>query len=201
MRCFLSFMALALFLGVPAAFGQDFEPIFETRLDHFMPAYFDPLSAFPTDYDNDGDTDVVLADYNGTRDDFCMFVNNGDGEFTSRFFITHGLKTWQIFAADLDGDTYDDLIATHGYHDSLSVTMNNGDGTFAPNVSYYLLLEPDLVYAADFDGDTDIDIITIGYQFSDSMAVLINNGDGTFGAPSYYDVPSSTTDILSLIHI
>lgn len=170
------------------------------------------MAASAADIDNDGDSDLYVANYGQDR----LYLNNGDGTFTD---ITKkaGIDNtqWSIAAVyldyDLDGDL--DIFVVNYLVYSLSMPMtkykgvigyghprsyegtadvlyrNNGDGTFTNVAESAGLVNPSEgrgmgAVAFDYNLDKYPDI----YVTNDTSRnfLYLNNGDGTFTDESLF---------------
>jgi subtilisin family serine protease len=107
---------------------------------NFTP-YCGQIASF--DYDNDGDQDLLISDYNG-RDDpdqsIKLYRNNGDGTFTN-VTIESGIDNTRggasgVAIGDYNQDGYLDIYLSEFFYSSPNLNnnalyKNNGDGTFA----------------------------------------------------------------------
>lgn len=109
------------------------------------------------DYDNDGDLDLAVANWNGGQS--RLYVNDGAGNFTGEDQFGIGdpnTVAWGDF--DDDGDL--DLAQGNGDFTSAApntLWVNNGDGTFTPSAQFGLG-STDAVAWADVDLDGDLDL-------------------------------------------
>lgn len=81
------------------------------------------------DFDDDGDSDVLVASYAFVGGDF-LFRNDGSGSFTSQRLNSHQPVFSEIMV-DLDEDGALDRAAATAIVDGALVWRNNADGTFA----------------------------------------------------------------------
>jgi uncharacterized protein (TIGR03437 family) len=141
------------------------------------------------DFNHDGRPDlVVLTQTNSNTASAVVFLNNGDGTFTSHlaFNLPSLESAVGVAIADLNGDGALDLaIISQAFPGSgsaaghLYVGLGKGDGSFAPPVAAYAFdNSPSWVAVGDFnhDGAPDLAIMEIG------TSIFLNNGDGTFRA-------------------
>jgi hypothetical protein len=169
----------------------------------------DPRALALGDIDNDGDADLLTANYAvGT---VSVRLNNGAGIFGGSTELTigsggviggRGLDTLRhrteltigsggssVALADLDGDgDLDVLAAASASTIGVSVFQNAGTGVFSL-ASTYVVGAPYHITAADLDNDGDLDFVTSNY-FSSSAEVRLNNGTGS---PLAVQVPQLAT--------
>jgi enediyne biosynthesis protein E4 len=148
-----------------------------------------------TDYDNDGDVDILLSNFNG---DLGVLRNDGGGTFTAvpptSIGIYHRASTG-ISSGDLNGDGLFDLVLIDqdrtpgrhlGYDRVAYIYLNAGGGRF----TYHLEIPSGYFGGftaglADLDNDGDLDIILPGLP----MAVL-NDGAANFTVGPSYPTPT-----------
>lgn len=129
-----------------------------------------------TDFDNDGDLDVVAATYVGGA---VVLVENVDGSFAAPQSVGSDIASpIDLAAGDLDGDGDQDLVTVSYTDGTISVRLNEG-GTVTESVSG-TVGNPRDVSLADLDGDGDLDILAAAYS-TDAVVWYANAGDGTFG--------------------
>ena len=162
------------------------------------------LGVVVTDYDNDGDPDVYLA--NDMVENF-LYRNNGDGTFTDVGLIAgvghdeNGREEggMGVDAGDYDNDGLMDLNVTNFQHETYTLYHNNGNGTFT-DVSFASgtgrVTRPYLGWGVgffDYDNDGYVDLFMANGHVQDNIEQLDgstsypqrnllfhNNGDLTF---------------------
>lgn len=154
------------------------------------------LNLVGADYDNDGDTDILvlrgawMEDLGRIRN--SLMRNNGDGTFTDvtrdAGMADPAMPTQAAVWSDFDGDGWLDLYVGnesrggvgHGGHFPSQLFRNNRDGTFTDIAGQSGVTNDRFcksVAAGDFDndGDSDLYVSNLGPN-----RLYRNNGDGTF---------------------
>ncbi|MEZ6048298.1 MAG: VCBS repeat-containing protein [Planctomycetaceae bacterium] len=161
---------------------------FEESAESFADSQFSNLSVVE-DFNGDSHLDVFLvgasadseAETSTLRNE--LWLNDGDGTFTSFSEQTSSAKIENVVAANFDNDTDIDLLVTSrdGNTRWLTLWRNDGSGNFSEEVIletiYYGLQVPNAV--GDVDGDLDQDIIIATNQ-SLTPQVYENDGTGHF---------------------
>lgn len=128
------------------------------------------------DFDNDGDLDVAVGNWNAQQN--ALYVNDGAANFTRRDeFGLHDTNT--VAWADFNLDGWLDLATGNGDFGSAEqnyLYVNNGDGTFT-EVAELGLGSTDAIAWGDFDNDGDPDA-AVGNEHSPPQNYLyVNNTD------------------------
>ena len=139
------------------------------------------------DYDSDGDVDMWVG--RSDRAELQLFVNDGQGVFTSGVSVELEHDPTSLRLEDLNNDGLKDLIVTHSRTSSLSILFRAPDSTFSGSLSIAASQYLVGIDVEDVDQNGFLDVVstrTIGNQFM----VLKNNGDETFSDPVFYSMPS-----------
>ena len=140
------------------------------------------LSALWGDYDNDGDQDLVVANY-GERD--CFYRNEGGGRFirlTDSVLEKRAYGTMHQAWGDYDNDGFLDLAS--GCGSALRLFRNDGGSDFLVATNWTIGAGDwysGVPVWGDYDNDGHLDLLSIKGQATPRRLTLYhNNGDGTF---------------------
>ena len=141
-----------------------------------------------TDYDNDGDFDIYIANY--YTDSFLQ--NNGDGTFTDVAtaigIVNYGIG-WGVNVLDYDNDGYQDIYTVNGAMIYLEqdrpnrLYHNNGDGTFtdmAEEFGVNFKGDGRGSVRADFNSDGYVDIFFISVLRGQAVMYQNNGGENSW---------------------
>lgn len=144
------------------------------------------------DFDNDGWTDLLIAGYASTEDNyrFVKLYRNAHGTFepvSNPEFVPMSGST--VYAADFNNDGLMDFVMS-GYKDdggdagTSTVYLNKGDLTFDVVTGFGFGQHQGTIFPIDVNNDGKMDIIETGRSASQLSwghvaRVYINNGDGT----------------------
>ncbi len=163
-------------------------------------AEHNPMAIAAGDWENDGDLDLVVANYGNIGDDpgcVSIHLNNGDGTFQNDEPLWLGDALGDVALGDVDGDGDLDLaVSKHGYFDPdtwieypgcVFIRLNTGEGIHYEPRPYRISDYPGPVAFGDLDGDDALDLIVVDQDDPGAIVVLTGNGDGTFGTAVYYE--------------
>ncbi len=138
------------------------------------------ISTHISDFNKDGQVDIVSAYHGSNRIDWYAYDSQGNGSFI-KHFVAHINGVYSVDVADINGDGYDDIIAS-----------SNSDGkiywyksTQSINPTFGTALEiatlPNLYYASgvDMDGDGDVDILSNSSKTNGKIVWYENIGSDT----------------------
>jgi hypothetical protein len=127
-----------------------------------------------TDYDNDGDIDIIAANTTGQ---FVILDNDGTGTFAEVVPSTLGINDpagTGITPADIDNDGDLDLLLTSQNLES-HLYRREPDGSVPQYVLHQTFINGWMGSFADLDNDGDLDLV-----FSGDFRSYINDGSGNF---------------------
>ncbi len=139
------------------------------------------------DFNNDGRTDLAVADSN--INEVSILLGNGDGTFQSSTIAVSG-GPYALVAGDFTGNGLIDLAVVDRQTSSVSILLGNGDGTFTPGQTIALVnpadptnpnpfLSLDAIVAGNFTSNGHLDL-AVADPFIDAITVLLGAGNGTF---------------------
>jgi hypothetical protein len=169
---------------------------FQAPLTVDLPAGSGATSIMAADFNDDGRTDLAVAD--NALDEVSIFLGNGDGTFDALPPIPVPGGPDAMVAGDFTGSGRVDLAVTDQNPSAVTILLGSGDGTFdelAP-IALAQFSVPDAIVAGHFTSDGNLDLAVAG-QLSNTVTILLGNGDGTFqtltpiSLPGFF--PSSVT--------
>lgn len=166
---------LAFIFLVPATSAPAFSPLFYAELSYHAGGY--PHSVSSGDFDEDGHTDLAVANFES--DDVSILLGSGNGIFSSA--VNYGVGDWpySVATGDFDEDGHADLAVTNYYSNNVSMLIGNGDGAFASSVNFDTGYGPRAVITGDFDANGHIDLAVANNSSAD-ISILLGVGGGTF---------------------
>jgi hypothetical protein len=99
-----------------------------------LPAKATPTAVTTGDFNKDGALDIAVAD-SGTND-VTVFLNNGQGAFTTSTTYAVGKGPVGLVAADFNGDGNRDLAVVDSGQDGVQVLPGNSNGVFGTPVTF-----------------------------------------------------------------
>jgi MYXO-CTERM domain-containing protein len=198
-------------LYLPGGYGADTDHLFiqtdagefEDQADARLPPFTwsNAGAAHFGDLDNDGDIDLVVADWGAaprnSPGDTLIYLNDGKGVFTSAdgdyvpppIDPMLGRTPIDLDLADVNGDFALDILVNHRNGQS-RIFLNDGTGKFADGTDgNYPEKKGPYTYnveACDYDEDGDLDLLldnaggTQEEPFGNISQVLSNDGEGHF---------------------
>ncbi len=147
-----------------------------------------PYSAAIADVNNDGNADLVVANFGAGN--AAVFLGTSNGTFASPLVTASGTTPVSVVTGDFNEDGIPDLAMATGGGNSVAIAFGNGDGTFQSPATYPVGSNPSWVSVGDFNGDGIADIATANLS-GNSVSILLGNGNGTFQPAVSYSAGSS----------
>jgi hypothetical protein len=156
---------------------------FSAPKDYSAANSVDPVAVALEDFNEDGHTDIAVADLHNAQ--VVTLQNTGNGTFKNGNFVQTGKAPDNVIAADVNGDKHIDLVTTNSGADSISVAFGQGNGKFQAAKSYMTSAEPDALALADINGDGVLDAL-VGSGKNAVVSVLLGDGNGGFTTKTDY---------------
>lgn len=160
---------------------------------------YEPNHLSLTDLNNDGKTDIVVANTGSSTITVIMNVgvcaSNCNTIAAPALYAVTGTPH-SLTAGDFDRDGILDIAAATRGANSVSIVLGNGDGTFYAGVVAGVGTNPDSITSGDFDRDGDLDL-AVANSGSGNASVLLGNGDGTFASAVHYTAGTTPRSIVT----
>lgn len=155
----------------------------QTLNEDFSPTYVDYKDFAISDFDSDGDIDMILVGGKDLKPAYLIAENQGNGAFsTSSLSLPEEYSNQEstlnkAFPTDIDSDGDTDLLVEASGHGWL-IMLNDGLGGFSiiqpAGIGYF-----DKVVLKDFDLDDDEDLLAAN-SGTNEFTLLKNDGSGNF---------------------
>lgn len=134
-----------------------------------------------SDYDKDGNLDILLTGYNSGGIS-KLYKNNGDSTFTEQTVGLLGVYHSSVAWSDFNKDTWPDILLTGRSGNAVYSVLykNNQDGTFTELPLGLGGVMYSSVSWGDYNDDTWPDMLITGYDGGIVSRIYSNNGDETF---------------------
>lgn len=151
-----------------------------------------PVSAAVADFDNDNQSDIVIANYH--TNDVLVLTNYFIKPSTRMKTYDIGIPSTvnSVAVSDFNRDHNLDIVADP--EDFILVLFGFGNGTFSRGVNYSVgyRLKVAYVCVGDINNDNQMDIVS-AFSNTDSVGVLLGRTDGTFGTVTTYSTGENSS--------
>ena len=159
-----------------------------------------PTGLFAGDIDGDGKPDIVVSNYNASRNAVTILQNNSSGpgslsstSFASGVDFTTGNQPVALGMGDLDGDGKVDMVTADYNSNSVTVLRNTSSGSISVSslvskTDFTTGNTPYGLAVGDLDGDSKPDIVSVN-DAAGTLSVLHNYNPSAVPGPVY---PEST---------
>ena len=151
-----------------------------------------PHSLIVADFDNDGQSDIVVA--NRGNENIGFFFGRSNGSFSDQetFFLGEDIFPTWIGLGDFNNDKQLDVVITNSISPApVIVLLGNGDRTFRFRKTNGFH-PTNIGVVGDFNSDGYLDVV-ICQQLTDGIVVLLGYGNGTFRNPVIFSSRSNSS--------
>ena len=141
-----------------------------------------PYSIATGDLDNDGNQDVVTANFSSNS--VSVLFGNNDGTFAPQIDYAVGAGPTSVTLADFNHDGALEIFTANFQSNSVTQLLNL-DGTFNFRADYRVGYTPISVALGDLNSDGNQDIVTAN-QYANGMSILYGNSYGSVSYGSDY---------------
>ena len=166
---------------------------FAAKVDY--PAGSGTASVTTGDFNNDGITDLAVADNQFGANTVSVLMGKSDGTFASHNDYLSGTYPSGITTADFNNDGTLDLLATSNYPGNTVSLLQNNNGLSFSSLTGVTTGSGDVSIATgDFNGNGNVDFAVANYD-ANTISVLLGNGNGSFNSRTDYSVGSGPVSI------
>jgi len=152
----------------------------------------DPVALAAADFDGDGASDLVVANF--LSGDVTLLLTGGAGLPEPAASVPVGEGPIDLWPGDFNEDGAIDLATVNVISGSVSVLINQGGGTFVSGGSMAVTGAPFGLTGGDFDADGDIDL-AVAMIDPGGIATFWNSGTGNFPVSSTAFVSGAPLDV------
>jgi hypothetical protein len=140
-----------------------------------------------SDFNNDGQLDIVVANY-GTNN-VGVFLGYGNGSFAAMITYSTGVGSapYSVAVADFNNDNRTDIVSANSGTNNIGILLGYSNGSFATMITYstgdYSM--PYGVAVGDFNNDGRLDIVVANFGTS-TVGIFLGYGNGNFESQVTY---------------
>jgi streptogramin lyase len=165
-------------IGVFLGYGNG---SFAAILTYSTGNYSYPMAVTVSDFNNDKQLDIVVADI--AIDSIGILLGYGNGTFSivKTYSTGQGSAPFAITFGDFNNDDRLDIVVANIASNSIAVLLGYGDGTFENQMTFSTgsNSQPYWVTVGDFNSDNRLDVATANFN-GDNVGILLGYGNGTF---------------------
>ncbi len=156
------------------------------------PVSYDPgansYSMAAGDLNNDGRTDLVIADVSGNS--IVIFLQQPDGTLGNRVTYATGSQPDAVAIGDVNGDSLPDVVVSHWSSPYIGIFTQNQSGSLNPMVTYPAPQAGwDDIAVGDVNGDGLNDVVKMnGQGLNPNLSVFLQQGNGVLAPAASYSL-------------
>jgi hypothetical protein len=171
---------------------------FTKQTPYMLPDTSSPTRLAIVDLDNNGISDIVVANYGS--DNIGLLFGYGDGTFREMIALPtgHNSGPFSIATGDLNNDTWMDIAVANGGTNNVGIFFGYGNGTFSSQKTYLTGSQSDLlsIIIRDLNNDAKLDVLVCDYgNGNGNIDVFYGYGDGNFTILKTYSTGWSSDPI------
>ncbi|CAF0779959.1 unnamed protein product [Adineta steineri] len=155
-----------------------------------------PYDVTAGDFNNDGQLDIVVANY--WDNNIGIFLGYGNGTFSSQQTYSTGdlSNPLSLAIGDFNNDSQLDIAVANYGSANMGVFLGYGNATFADQISYFVPVgtSPSDIAIGDVNNDNHQDII-VTVDFSNTILIFLGSGNGIFVKGNSYSTGSGSQPV------
>ncbi|CAF0928480.1 unnamed protein product [Rotaria sordida] len=160
---------------------------FRDQVIHSTGPSSSPSSVVIADFNNDNQTDIVVA--NSGTSTIGIFLGHGDGTFENQTtYSTGNLSSPESIAVgDFNNDHQLDIVVVNGNIPTFVIFFGNNNGTFTNQKTYSIgnSSQPRSIAVGDFNHDNLLDVAIVN-TYASNVGIFLGCEDGTFANPTIF---------------
>ncbi|CAF4830893.1 unnamed protein product, partial [Rotaria sp. Silwood2] len=124
-----------------------------------------PLVMASGDFNNDKQSEIVIANGGSNHLDIFVAYNHGTFEDQKRYSV--GSYPRSVVVGDFNNDSRLDIVVANEVSNDVSVLLGNGNGSFENQRKYPAGMGPQSVVVGDFNNDSRLDIVVVNWGSHD----------------------------------
>jgi hypothetical protein len=176
--------------GILLGFGNG---SFANQVTYVIGSYSIPYSIVVCDFDDDGQLDIITANYND--DSIGVFLGYGDGTFgvMTAYSTGSGTTPTYVTVGDFNNDNRLDIAVVNRGTDNVIVYFQYEHGLYYEGEPYSsgIWSGPISLAIGDFNNDNRLDFVTSNLYAND-IGVFLGYGNALFGSINIYSIISGS---------